>query len=94
MAGSSERPDRQARGLVDAAQAILARAGEGAAGLEARRGAACLQQAAYILRAVPGFFHRHGPLQLSPEMPGAHRPLDRPVPVYTPLLGRVRRHVG
>lgn len=87
-------PEATARGLVDAAQAILARAGEGAAGLEARRGAACLQQAAYILRAVPGFFHRHGPLQLSPEMPGAHRPLDRPVPVYTPLLGRVRRHVG
>ncbi|GEB39492.1 hypothetical protein GLI01_35270 [Gluconacetobacter liquefaciens] len=87
-------PEATARGLVDAAQAILARAGEGAAGLEARRGAACLQQAAYILRAVPGFFHRHGPLQLSPEMPDAHRPLDRPVPVYTPLLGRVRRHVG
>ncbi|MFT8778116.1 MAG: FUSC family protein [Gluconacetobacter liquefaciens] len=87
-------PEATARGLVDAAQTILGRAGDGEAGLEARRGAACLQQAAYILRAVPGFFHRHGPLQLSPEMPDAHRPLDRPVPVYTPLLGRVRRHVG
>lgn len=87
-------PEATARGLMEAAQAILGRAGPGEAGLEARRGAACLQQAAYILRAVPGFFHRHGPLQLSPEMPDAHRPLDAPVPVYTPLLGRVRRHTG
>ncbi|GAA4478047.1 hypothetical protein GCM10023157_11910 [Gluconacetobacter asukensis] len=87
-------PEATARGLVEAAQAILGRAAPGEAGLEARRGAACLQQAAYILRAVPGFFHRHGPLQLSPEMPDAHRPLDAPVPVYTPLLGRVRRQAG
>lgn len=87
-------PEATARGLTDAAQAILDHGGAGEGGLQARLGAACLQQAAYILRAIPGFFHRHGPLQLAPEMPDAHRPLDAPVPVYTPVLGRVRRTGG
>ncbi|MBB2159301.1 FUSC family protein [Gluconacetobacter sacchari] len=82
-------PEATARGLVAAAREMLERGGAG--GLQARQGAACLRQMAAILRAAPGFFHRHGPLQLAPDMPGARRPLTAPVPAYTPLLGRVRR---
>ncbi|WP_323992631.1 FUSC family protein [Nguyenibacter sp. L1] len=72
-------PEGTARGLADGAQAMLSRAaGHADAGyaLQARRAAACLQQAAYILRAVPGFFHRHGPLQLDPGVAGAALPLS------------------
>ncbi|CAP57703.1 FUSC family protein [Gluconacetobacter diazotrophicus] len=83
-------PDGTARGLEGAADAMRAGADTGTdAGLAAWRVAACLDQAAHILRAVPGFFHRHGPLQLAPDMPGARRTLAAPVPAYSVILGRV-----
>ncbi|MDN7356252.1 FUSC family protein [Acetobacter senegalensis] len=58
--------------------------------LTSRRIAACLFEVVHIIRSVPGFFDRHGPLQLSPEMKCAHLPLSVPVPRLSLFLGMER----
>lgn len=61
--------------------------GGGEASLDRARIAACLLQIAHVLDEAPGFFHKHGPIQLSPRMKQAHRPLSAPVPILSPILG-------
>ncbi|MFT8432153.1 FUSC family protein [Acetobacter orientalis] len=55
--------------------------------LARERVVSCLEQAAYIVSAVPGFFHRHGPLQLAPDIKGAQAPVSAPVPYHHVIFG-------
>jgi len=77
-------PEHTAECLRDAAQQVLT---QGQDSLGHARIAAGLTQIAHVLDETPGFFHKHGPIQLSPEMRQADRPLSAPVPVLSPLLG-------
>ncbi|MBE7620794.1 FUSC family protein [Gluconacetobacter entanii] len=52
-----------------------------------RRIAACLEQASLLIGAIPGFFHRHGPLQMAADMPGADNRLTLPVSSTTGPFG-------
>lgn len=47
----------------------------------ARRMAACLVQAAELIDAVPGFFHKEGPMQQSADHPRAHADLRLLIPM-------------
>ncbi|MFB9871305.1 FUSC family protein [Acetobacter farinalis] len=51
------------------------------------RAVSCLEQAAYIIRSAPGFFDRHGPLHLGPDMPGADAPVSAAVPRRSVMFG-------
>lgn len=55
--------------------------------LARERVVSCLEQAAYIIGSVPGFFHQHGPLHLSPDIRGAGAPVTAPVPYHHALFG-------
>jgi uncharacterized membrane protein YccC len=74
----SHHPHRTALALRTAAQDIMAHVEgrEAASHIPTRRIAACLEQASLLLDATPGFFHKHGPLQLSGDMPGANNRLN------------------
>lgn len=52
--------------------------------------AACLGQIAFIIGSLPGFFDRHGPIQLSPDMKQSLASLSTPVPALSPFLGLER----
>ncbi|GBQ33480.1 FUSC family protein [Gluconacetobacter azotocaptans] len=83
------RPGLTATTLRETAQAIIAHV-EGrhaASHVPTRRIAACLEQASLLLDAIPGFFHTHGPLQLSADMPGADNRLTLAIPPGTNLFG-------
>jgi len=82
--GVRTQPDHTAECLRNAADKLLA---DGQDSLECVRIAACFTQIAHVLGEAPGFFHKHGPIQLSPGMKQADRPLSAPVPVLSPVLG-------
>ncbi|WP_220790436.1 FUSC family protein [Gluconacetobacter takamatsuzukensis] len=52
-----------------------------------RRIAACLEQASLLVDSAPGFFHKHGPLQLPGDMPGADNRLSMAIPPRTRSFG-------
>ncbi|MBS1015610.1 FUSC family protein [Acetobacter persici] len=80
-------PLKTAAGLSLAAQKISAIPDHAGTALARDRVISCLEQAAYIIRSVPGFFDRHGPLQLTADMPGANAPVSALVPQRNILFG-------
>lgn len=82
--GVRSHPEHTAECLRNAADKLLA---DGQDSLDCARIAACLIQIAHVLDEAPGFFHKHGPIQLSPRMKQADRPLSAPVPVLSTILG-------
>nr|WP_298797992.1 FUSC family protein [uncultured Acetobacter sp.] len=73
-------PLETAASLSLAARKISTIPDHGGTALARDRVVSCLEQAAYIIRSVPGFFDRHGPLQLTADMPGADAPVSAVVP--------------
>lgn len=80
-------PEQSVQKLRQAAQSISSTPHPQESCLARERVVSCLEQAAYIISAVPGFFHQHGPLQLSPDIKGAQAPVTAPVPYHHALLG-------
>lgn len=82
-----EAPDVTAARLLQAAQSISSTPHPQSSCLPRERVVSCLEQAAYIVSSVPGFFHRYGPLQLSPDIRGAHAAVTEPVPHHHAVFG-------
>ncbi|MCG4260255.1 FUSC family protein [Acetobacter senegalensis] len=80
-------PEQTAAELLKTAHHISAIPHPEAACLARERVVSCLEQAAYIITSVPGFFHRYGPLQLSRDIPGANAGVTAVVPHHNPVFG-------
>ncbi|MGV4876854.1 FUSC family protein [Acetobacter indonesiensis] len=82
-----QAPEQTAAKLRNAADIISTVPHPEEACLARERVVSCLQQAAYIIMSVPGFFHRYGPLQLSPDIPGANAGVTVAVPHRNAVFG-------
>lgn len=82
-----QAPEQTAAKLRNAADIISTVPHPEEACLARERVVSCLQQAAYIITSVPGFFHRYGPLQLSPDIPGANAGVTVAVPHRNAVFG-------
>nr|WP_244463340.1 FUSC family protein [Acetobacter orleanensis] len=80
-------PLQTAASLSLAAQKVSTISDHAETALARDRVVSCLDQAAYIIRSVPGFFDRHGPLQLAADMPGANAPVSAMVPQRHVVFG-------
>ncbi len=83
-------PMAVSRGLKTAAEAAVKWPTETIGVSDLYRVAACLGQMGFIIASIPGFFDRHGPIQLSPDMKHSGAPLSEPVPQLSPFLGLER----
>lgn len=82
-----QAPEQTAAKLRNAADIISTVPHPEEACLARERVVSCLQQAAYIITSVPGFFHRYGPLQLSPDIPSANAGVTVTVPHRNAVFG-------